>query len=77
MPSSRQYREKPSIAKLISRPFSIVKVEFATSMSIVDPGFDINHSWVCSSTSIGNRPFFRELLRKMSAIPVLMIARIP
>ena len=32
---------------------------------------------VASSTTIGSRPFFSELLRKMSAISVLITARKP
>ncbi len=46
-------------------------------MSTSTPGFASSQAALASSTTIGNRPFLSELLRKMSAISVLITARKP
>ena len=52
-------------------------VQRATSIVTVAPGWAMSQAAVVSSTITGSRPFFRALLRKMSAISVLITARKP
>ena len=66
-----------SIGNVTSRPSGRRSVQAGRSTSTSTPGFASSHSCVASSTTTGSSPFFRQLLRKMSAISVLMTARMP
>src|SRR5882724_9442924 len=77
MPFNRQCRANASRGKETDAPVGSVKRVRSRSMSTSAPGLSSSHPEVASSTVTGSSPFFRELPRKMSAISVLMTARIP
>ncbi len=76
-PFSRQNLAKGSMGKLTLTPVGSRRVALARSMLTSLPGLLISQPLVVSSTTMGSSPFISELLRKMSAISVLMTARMP
>ena len=77
MPFNRQCRANASRGNDTDTPVGSVKRAACRSMSTSAPGLSSSHCDVASSTTMGNRPFFKELPRKISAISVLMTARKP